>query len=708
MILQSILVLWSALATPESGDSLAVRQSKDSSIRPASRRDSIPARLPITVITGTVGGKKRNETSSTINSLSAKEVETTRPAHPAGLLNRLPGVHVSQLSAEGHGMAIRQPISTRPMYLYLEDGIPTRATGFFNHNALYEVNIPQSGGIEVLKGPGNALFGSDAIGGVVNVFTKAPPAKPTVEATLEGGSFGWRRALISAGTRRGTNAIRGDLNLTRSAGSRDNSPYKRVSATIRGDLVAPFSWMSKSLVTATRVSQFDVPTISDSLYKASSRFNSAPIAFRDVEAVRISNSLEKSQTSTVWSITPYTRYNSMSLIPSWQLSYDPQIWDQSNYSVGLSSKVRRTLDRIHTTITSGLELDYSPGKFRADQILLDTTYASTTIPMHFASYRPGANHYDYAVTYQAASPFVQAEMLLFQRIRVDAGVRMDYSTYRYSTHLSPLDTGSHRIPESMNISFRRMSPKLGLSADIGGGHNFYGSVRHGFRAPSQGQLFQQNSADNTTSLKPVTSSSYEIGFRGVIGPWADYSISAYDMMIRNDIVSYRTPLNTTEATNAGRTSHRGLELAIGFTPADDLAISLSSTVTRQKYITWDPSSTVSYGGNLIEMAPASLHNIVISYSPVQLRGGRLSAEVSSMGDYYMDPANTRKYGGHSLVHLHGNYPVNGYVEAFTRISNLGNRRHAETATFNAFQGAQFGPGTGRNFTLGARIRMTRD
>jgi outer membrane cobalamin receptor len=91
-------------------------------------------------------------------------------------MNRLAGVHVSELSGEGHSMAIRQPITTKPMYLFLEDGIPTRATGFFNHNALYEVNIPQSGGIEVLKGPGTAMYGSDAIGGVVNVLTRAAPA----------------------------------------------------------------------------------------------------------------------------------------------------------------------------------------------------------------------------------------------------------------------------------------------------------------------------------------------------------------------------------------------------------------------------------------------------------------------------------------------------------------------------------------------------
>src|SRR5262245_13952365 len=103
------------------------------------------------VVSATQELQDRNQGSMTIDALTGTDVRVTRAGHPAEIMNKLAGVHMSQLSGEGHSMAIRMPISTAPWYLYLEDGIPTRPTGFFNHNALYEVNLPQSAGIEVIK-----------------------------------------------------------------------------------------------------------------------------------------------------------------------------------------------------------------------------------------------------------------------------------------------------------------------------------------------------------------------------------------------------------------------------------------------------------------------------------------------------------------------------------------------------------------------------
>ena len=87
-------------------------------------------------------------------------------------------------------------------YLYLEDGVPIRSTGFFNHNALYEINVPQAGSIEVNRGPGTALYGSDAIGGIVNVLTRTPPAKAEFNLSGDVGPWGWGRVLLGGGNRK--------------------------------------------------------------------------------------------------------------------------------------------------------------------------------------------------------------------------------------------------------------------------------------------------------------------------------------------------------------------------------------------------------------------------------------------------------------------------------------------------------------------------
>ncbi len=130
--------------------------------------------LPDVTVTATREGQALTETPAAVGIIPRESIERTRPNHPSQIIGQVPGAAVAVTNGEGHTTAIRQPFTTNPVYLFLEDGIPIRSTGFFNHNALYEINIPQAGGIEVTRGPGSALYGSDAIGGIVNVLTRAP------------------------------------------------------------------------------------------------------------------------------------------------------------------------------------------------------------------------------------------------------------------------------------------------------------------------------------------------------------------------------------------------------------------------------------------------------------------------------------------------------------------------------------------------------
>lgn len=667
------------------------------------------------VVVSTTRELQRAQNSTvTVDVLDGVEVRRTRAAHPSGLLNRVPGVRVSELSGEGHSLAMRSPISTKPLFLYLEDGIPTRATGFFNHNALYEVNIPQSGGIEILKGPATALYGSDAIGGVVNVLTRPAPVTPEAELAVEGGGYGYTRALGSAGFTHGTQGLRLDVNVTRADNWKELAPFDRTSATLRHDYLSDGGWTFKTVVAYTAVDQQDVPAVNTTQFANDRALNRAPIAFRSVDALRASTAIEKESGATLWSVTPFLRNNAMGLLPSWQLTFAPQIWDTRNRSAGLLAKVRRDLEPWRTRVVGGLDLDFSPGSFTAQRIGVTPTGPDNV----YETYTREEMQYDYDVTYASASPYLHVETSPLERLRVDFGLRADFSGYDYKTNLDPLATGQFRRPENTTVSYARLSPKFGAVYEFTPRLAWYGSYRQGFRAPSQGQLFQQNSAANTVDLKPVTVQSVETGLRGQVGRRFAYQASLYDMRISNDILTFVTELNTREASNAGETRHKGVEVGVTAMLTARLRVDASYSNASQRYVHWIPQAArpasgstpavdeVNYSGNLIEQAPVDLANLLVTWSPALLKGGRLAAEWSHTGRYATDPSNVQTYGGHAVVHLHANAFLTPSVELFARVINAGDRAFAELASYDRFQGALLTPGAPRTVYAGMRYGWT--
>jgi iron complex outermembrane recepter protein len=657
-----------------------------------------------TVVSATREVQRRTDQSTTIDVLEGAAIREVRAAHPSGILQRLPGVHATQLSGEGLSMAIRQPITTKPMYLYLEDGVPTRSTGFFNHNALYEVNLPQSGGLEVLKGPGTALYGSDAIGGVVNVLTRAAPVKPTLDATIEGGTYGYLRMLATGGFTKGLNGVRADVNVTRADGWRDEGGFERQSATIRWD--GAFSgFTAKTVLAGSNIDQSEAASLSEAQFNARPEINPSPIAYRRVQALRLSSALERDNGPSLLSLTPYARYNVLEIMPSWQLTFNQQTWDTRNNSVGLLAKYRRDFAPMRTRVIVGADLDYSPGSFVANRI------ASTATGGIFSTYTTAEKQYDYDVTYRQASPYVHAEFSPLPRLRFDGGVRYDASGYVYETKLEPIQSGRWRRPADTTVNYTRLSPKVGATLDLNRNVNLFASYREGFRAPGQNQLFQQGSnVQSTVGLKPVTAKSVEGGARGQFAGRLIYSLSVYDMRIQNDILSVLDAQGAQTTSNAGETRHRGVEVSAGAMLTSRLRLDASYSSSTQTYEEWVipvAGQNVSYAGKTIETAPHTLANVLLTYSPAVLSGGRVAAEWSKTGQYYADPENTQTYHGFDLVTLHGNYLLRDIGELFVRVTNLTNEKYAEVATYNAFNRWQYTPGTPRSVFAGLRYNWQR-
>jgi outer membrane receptor protein involved in Fe transport len=704
------------------------------------------------VVSATRERQRRAEASATIDVLDGADVRLARAAHPAQVLKRVPGVYVSQLSGEGHAMAIRQPITTRPMYLYLEDGVPTRATGFFNHNALYEVNLPQSGGVEVLKGPGTALYGSDAIGGVVNVLTRPAPATPGVEAATEGGGYGYQRLLATGGGMWGRSGVRADLNLTRMRGWRERSAYDRQSATVRWDHTGDDGFSVRTVVTGTLVDQQDLLAQDSAQFRARDPLNRSPLAYRDVTALRASTAVARERQGSAWSLTPYARYNVLKLVPNWQLTFDPQRWDTRNTSLGLLARARRDVGgrlpdgRPALRLVGGADLDLSPGSHRADSLRVFCTNAGTatcaraTVATRFDSAAATRAVYDYDVTYRQASPYVQAEFsplgARLPGLRVDAGARYDWMRYDYRTRLAPTQAGRWRVPGDAARDYARLSPKLGATYEASPALALYGSYRAGFRAPSQGQLFQQGTALNTVDLRPVSAASAEVGARGQLGRGLLYQLAGYDMTIRDDILTFTRPDGLREARNAGTTRHRGVELSVSAMVRPTVRVDVAGSLAANRYVTYTPAEArpatpaqgatpaapaapaVSYAGRDIEQAPSRLANALVTWSPRLLRGGRVAAEYSAAGRYvagyqldaFGRPDRAVTYGGYGVWTLHANAQLTTRAELFGRVVNVADRTYAEVAGYNHNDRVQrwsYTPGNPRTVFLGVRLAAQR-
>ena len=658
--------------------------------------------LPDVVVSTTREEQLAATTPLSVAVIREEEIRETRGHHPAEIVNRSPGVYVSNYGGEGHATAIRQPISTKALYAYLEDGVPIRSTGFFNHNALYEINIPQAGRLEVIKGPGSAIYGSDAVGGVVNAFTREPSARPEAEVFVEGGSRTYFRGLGTASTTAGRSGLRADLNVTRADGWREATPYERQSGTLRWDYRLGEAGRLK---TVAAVSRIDQPgdgggDLSAADYAASPTTTYFPVAFRRVKAARLSTELQTRGTASSFGATLYARYNELDLLPSWQLGFDPQIWESRNSSLGLLTRWRRTLAPLRTNLSTGIDLEYSPGSRLETGIIPQRSGAVVT------GYTLDEVQYDYDVAFYQASPYAQADVALPGRVNLSAGVRYDHIGYDYENRLGALTTGAHRRPASAGVSFDRVSPKLGATWELAPSASVFASYREAFRAPSESQLFRQGAAESTVDLKPVRARSVEGGVRAALGGRVTVEATVYRMRLRDDILTFFDPATGLRLTqNAGATNHRGVELGVGVALAEGVRLDAAVSYARHTYVEWRPRSDLDYSGNEMELAPRVLGNGRLTYRPHFLASGMVALEWVRLGSYWMDPENTRKYDGHDIVNLFATLPVAANLELSGRVSNLGNRRVAETASYNAQQGERLRPGAPRQFFLGAQYRF---
>ncbi|HVU94722.1 MAG TPA: TonB-dependent receptor [Puia sp.] len=656
------------------------------------------------VVTASRTAQKRTEAPVAISTISSRTIADTKANQLDQLLNKVSGVFMVDLGNEQHEMSIRQPMTTAGVFLYLEDGIPIRTTGVYNHNALLEMNTAAAKQIEIIRGPASSLYGAEAIGGAVNVITVSPPATPAGMVSIQRNNNGYTRGDGQVGATFGKwGVIASGYYANRTNGPIQYSDFHKTALTLRVDGRLSDRLTSTSSVTYVNYYS-DMYGSLDSAHFAQHNYQTPySFTYRKVAALRIRSTLDwrwSDKASTQVSVV--YRNNSVGQNPSYYISNsrtnpllaNGQINDNSFHSFLGLLQHRQDFRFLRSRLIAGASADVSPSSYWAKYIAIQRDAKG-----NYGSYTGSdslLSNYSTGITNLAG--YVDYEASLLPGLKAVAAVRYDYFHYGFRNFLPPsASTGS---PDTRN-DFYRVTPKVGATYNYKG-IGFYANYSQGYVPPQVTDLYN---GVKVPYLRPQTFFNYEAGgwlalLRNKL--YVDWSV--YRMDGTNQIINVRQPDGTFVNQNAGKTRHEGVEYGVTVRPSEEWTLRVSGANSDHWFVVQYENGK-NYSGRQMAAAPHFILNSELTWRPNFLKGFRLGAEWQRLGRYWMDDANTVRYAGFGIVNFRMGYTYRAW-EVWVNALNAFNTYYAALATKSTY-GYSYNLGDPAEVTVGLAWHFLR-
>lgn len=640
----------------------------------------------------------RSEVPAALGILGSKAITETKAVGFDQLVNQVSGVFMSSSAAasnEQHFMAVRSPISTKALFLYLEDGLPIRPTSVFNHNALLEMNDLAYGRIEVLKGPASSMYGSESVGGSFNFITKSPATTLTATLGYQVNTLGWSRyeVEVSDSPREAFGFYLGALYANRKDGPIGHSDYEKFGFTFKTvaaisdrlewtqvfDLVDYRSDMTGSLTEADYL-------IGD--YSSDQTFTK-----RDVLAFRARSSL-----AATWNNRQRTvihtlfRKNEIDQNPSYRIRQFREMGHLTGFGMGETNsdqfnsfmvllQHKLTMGFKNSSFLVGGTMDFSPQKYTA--VNTDVRVDTTTGQNIDFRIREG----DFILNYEADilnyAGFAQYEIEPLERFKITAAIRFDRFEYVYHNRLE-----HHGKLFSLD-KYEQWAPKIGGNFNFNHGKGIYANYSRGFSPPQVSTLYRNRNA--LSDIKPSSYDNYEIGSYVSIGDLWKFDGALYVLTGRNTLITLRDAQDNFVNTNAGKTLSYGIEYGIKYSPFKTLSVTHNGSYAVHRYVQFFDSG-IDYSGTERETAPKLLGNSVISYQPFESLG--ITVVHNLVGAYNTSYENqvvndrgdrtTVTYAGHSIFDLRTVFKYK-QLELWAHLLNFFNERYAVAVSYNPYR-----------------------
>jgi outer membrane receptor protein involved in Fe transport len=675
-----------------------------------SAADETPV-LDEVVVSGSRSETKLSDTPMSIGVVDEKSLKRDKPKLMGDAINRIAGVTWVDLGNEQHAMGIRQPNSTNAVYQYLEDGIPIRPLGVFNHNALNELNISGAERVEVVKGASSSLYGSNAVGGAVNFITARSALTPEASVGVRNEAVtGYQRVDTGASNTWDDFGMRFSHYSSRRFANnwQQYSNGSKDSVTLRTDYALSGSSLLHALVSHNNLDSATPGSLNPLDYQTNPGKSYQTFSYRRDKSTRLNVGWEGETTKNgQTTVTLFGRENDHGQLPNYTISactvgatcptgYRGTINNNHVSSLGLDSKHQQEFSFLASRLIGGVYYDLSPNTYKSSN--LDVTRDPTTLV--YTGYAPNTTYAtgvrDYKTDITNSALFAQWELTPLEKVRVVLGGRYDAINYNFVNHLTP---GADYGAANESRDFSHFSPKLGATYTVSESANIFANASQGFTPPEVSQLYAKSAIPD---LRPATYDSYEAGLRmAFLDRALKFNATLFRLDGRDTIVSYTIAPGNSENRNAGSTRSTGMEINLAY-DAGMFDGRLGASIAHHQYIDYQASGTLDYSGKDMPAAPNTL-TAELGYKPLQ--GARIALEVVKQGAYWMNNANTVSYSGHTLLNLRGNYRMSKEWEAWLQGRNLTNQQYAESASSSYSGTGSYNAATQDQFTSGAPLSV---
>lgn len=611
------------------------------------------------------------QVTSAVEIITGEELERKKIKTVIDGLRLAQGVFATSSGGPGTEATVKMRGAFARHTLVLIDGVIVNSptTGAYDFSNLTAENIDR---IEILRGAQSMLYGSDAVGGVINIYTKKGTGTPTASTFIEYGSFA---SLREGGSVSGS---KGPFDFSASISRWDTSSFSAINYR-RGAFERDgfHNWQGSG--------KLGVSLPNDGRLEFNARWYNSDVSFdgfADSGAPADVFGAKQSTRNLILSGTyeqPLTSWWTQKLTLAQANERSQSVSGNAGYNLNTRQFISANpqcsgppflinTDTCFTPFSSDLEilnrrLEWQHN-FQVGKPLLLTAGYQYREEQGDASGFFGASQPNKLISSNAG--FAQAQVNLWDRLFVTGGVRQDsYNVFGDATTYRV--TAGYLLKET--------------------GTKFRSSYATGFKAPTMNDLFFQGFGN--PNLKPEKSKSMDVGIDqslldGRIQLNVGYFWNRFHDLIQfassfspqcptSSIFAGFCPINVAEAKS------QGWELGFKATIMEGLQIRGQYTYTMTR--AFDTPSNPLGGDKRLPRWPVDQATLGLTYQPIEPL--RVNVDYRFVGARNNNLSNTpnQQLGSFNVVNASATYDVTRNWQVFGRVDNIFNARYEEILYF---------------------------